>query len=124
MHSTYRKDILYPQLSYRVIGYCFKIYDELFRYQREVEYADALEDCLKRGGLSYVREKIINKRNRADFVVEKKIIVEIKCVRYLTKRDFYQVQRYLQSSGMKLGLLINFHGKVMKFERVVKISAK
>jgi hypothetical protein len=44
--------------------------------------------------------------------------------RILTKEDYYQLQRYLQESRAKLGLLVNFRNKYIKPKRVVRIDTK
>ena len=46
---------------------------------------------------------------RVDFVVEKCLIVEVKCVETLLPVHVAQVLSYLRLSGLKLGLLLNFN---------------
>ena len=93
------KRILYKELSYEIVGSCFGTQNELGRYAREKQYGDLLEKKLKERGLSYEREKFISKTgvdaNRADFIVENTIIVEIKAKPFLTREDYYQLLRYL-----------------------------
>lgn len=51
---------------------------------------------------------------RADVIVEKKVIVELKSVENLAEVHFKQVLTYLKLSGLKLGLLINFNTSLIK----------
>lgn len=51
---------------------------------------------------------------RADLVVEKKVILELKSVEALSKAHRKQIQTYLRLSGMKLGYLFNFGEALMK----------
>lgn len=57
-----------------------------------------------------------------DFIVERKIILELKTVRFLGKEEYYQIQRYLQSLNMKLGLLVNFRAEYLSPKRVILVE--
>ena len=46
MNKTH-KDILYPELSYKLCGLFYRIHNELKRFCNEKQYADALENLLK-----------------------------------------------------------------------------
>jgi len=46
---------------------------------------------------------------RVDFIVEKCLIVEVKCVEKLLPVHVAQLLSYLRLSGLKLGLLLNFN---------------
>ncbi len=54
--NTNREKVLYPDLSYKTVGLCFDVHNELGRYAREKQYADLLEDKFKGEGISYKRE--------------------------------------------------------------------
>jgi GxxExxY protein len=115
--------LLYPELSYLITGLCFKVHNQLGRYSREKQYCDLLEDKLKESKITYKREfSVSNTGNRIDFLIDDKIILEIKALPFLGKNEFYQLQRYLQTLDIKLGLLINFRSKILKPWRVIKIS--
>jgi len=60
--------------------------------------------------------------NIIDFVVENKIVLELKAKLLISKDDYYQLQRYLQAANMKLGLLVNFRSRYLKPKRVVRID--
>ena len=51
---------------------------------------------------------------RADIVVEKKVIIELKCVEKLNNAHKKQLLTYLRLTGMHLGYLLNFSGSLMK----------
>ncbi len=83
------------------------------------------EAKLKELGIPFKREfRIGDTGNIIDFLVDDKIAIELKAKRMLLKEDYYQLQRYLQSMDIKLGLLINFRSKYLKPVRVVKIETK
>lgn len=121
------KNILYPELSYQICGLCFAIHNELGRYRSEKQYADALENVLKEKLINYEREKPLSvsfkgeqqRRNIPDFVIENKIIVDIKAKRLATKEDYFQMKRYLASYNKELGLIVNFRQKYIYPKRVL-----
>ena len=122
--------IIYPELSYKITGLCFKIHNQLGRFAREKQYADALEQLLRENKIKYQREiakpfrfeqKIIS-GNIIDFLIEDKIIIELKAKNFITKDDYRQIQRYLQATNLKLGLLINFNSRYLKPKRIINYS--
>ena len=119
-------NIIYPELSYKLTGLCFQVQKELGRFCREKQYADRLDKLLQEKKIAYQREVEISKLqkgspegNRVDFVIDEKIIVDIKAKRFVTKEDYYQMQRYLQSSDLELGMIINFRNAYLKPKRVL-----
>ncbi len=114
-------------LSYKVCGVLFAVHNELGRLRNEKEYADATEKYLKVFNLPYEREKHLPpsfegespNRNRIDFIVDDKIILEIKTKRMLERTDYFQVKRYLVAMNKKLGLLVNFRDKYIKPRRIL-----
>lgn len=116
-----KKNLIYPELSYVLTGICFSAHNELGPYARERQYGDHIEKKLIELGTPYRREcSIGNSGNVVDFVVDDKIILELKAKRIIVRDDYYQVQRYLQEMGMKLGLLINFRNRYIKPIRIIK----
>ena len=115
--------IIYPELSYTITGICFNIHNEDGRFLREKQYGDKVEKKLNEVGLVYKRELIIGESgNVVDFLIENKIILGIKAKRIIEKEDFYQMQRYLQSTRIKLGLIVNFRNRYLKPVRVIRID--
>ena len=107
--------LIYPELSYLITGICFAVHNELGRYAWEKQYSDAVEQSLKENEIPYQREAAIgNTGNIADFIIDDKLIVEVKAKRFPVKEDYYQIQRYLQASQKKLGLLVNFRQRYLK----------
>ncbi|MCD6105626.1 MAG: hypothetical protein J7J43_07650 [Thermosipho sp. (in: Bacteria)] len=52
-----RKNILFPELSYLITGFCFNVHNKLSRYRNEKEYGDALETLFKDNNIKYFQEK-------------------------------------------------------------------
>ena len=98
-------------------------------YSQEVIYQRVLAWELSQAGLSYAREieqEIFYKgqnepigTRRADFVVEGKVLVELKAIRELENVHLAQILNYLKAFKLKVGLLINFGAKSLKFKRLV-----
>ncbi len=124
MQKTSEK-VLYPELSYKISGIIFSVHNELGFYAKEKQYGDLLEKKLIEIGTLYKRElRISDTGNILDFLVDNCIVVEIKTVRFITDENFRQIQNYLQQTGMKLGILVNFKSKFIKPLRVIKLDNK
>jgi len=118
-----KSDLIYPELSYLITGICFQVHNKLGRFCKEIQYADLLEQKLISNKIKYKRECRVNKtRNIIDFLIENKIIIELKAKNVIIKDDYYQTQRYLQATNIKLGLLINFRNRYLKPIRVIRID--
>jgi len=116
--------LIYPELSYKITGMLFEVHNELGRYGREKQYCDLIENKFILKKVKYKREhRIAQTGNITDFIVEDKIIIEAKAKETITKEDYYQLQRYLQITGFKLGLLVNFRNRYLKPIRVIKIDS-
>lgn len=117
------KKLIFPELSYLITGICFDVHNNLGRYAREKQYGELIEEKLKETSLPFKRELTIGDAgNIVDFLIDGKIILEIKAKRMIIKEDYFQLQRYLQSSNIKLGLLVNFRDKYIKPIRVIRID--
>ncbi len=115
--------LIYPELSYLLTGICFDTHNTLGRYSREKQYGDVLENKFKELKISYKRESRTDKTsNILDFIIDDKIVLELKAKDTVLKEDYYQAQRYLQATGLKLALLVNFRSRYLKPIRIVKID--
>jgi len=124
--------IIYPELSYQLNGIFFEVQNRLGRFSTEKQHSDGVEILLKERGLNYEREKEIfipfgDRKiggNKVDFLVENKILVDIKSKSYITKEDYLQMQRYLRATNFKLGLIANFRSQSVTIKRVINSLAK
>lgn len=122
--------VLYSKLSYQLTGIFFKAHNSLDRFRSEKTYVDAVEEMFKNNGINYTREVPMdksfegegNRRNIPDFIVEKCIIVDIKAKKFITKENYIQMQRYLNASKIKLGMIVNFRSIYLKPKRVVNYN--
>lgn len=121
------ENIIYSDLSYKINGLLFKTHRELGRFRKEKEYGDFLENLLKIENIKYVREyRIKNEqvRNIVDFIIDDKMVLELKSIGYLHTEDFQQTKCYLSALNLKLGLLINFRHDSLIIKRVINSDFK
>ncbi|MBI5071605.1 GxxExxY protein [Candidatus Falkowbacteria bacterium] len=127
IHTNDTNKIIYKELSYKINGILFRAHNELGRYCRERQYADKLEELWKENKINYKREKKmlgdLVTGNIPDFCIEDKILLEIKAKSFIVKEDYYQIQRYLQTNKIKLGLLVNFRNRYLKPIRIIRINS-
>lgn len=123
---TSRTDIIHKELSYKIVGLLYKTHDALGRFAKESHYGDFLEKLFRENHISYEREKVLSVesfKNKADFIIENKMILELKVRPVISREDYYQVQRYLRASDLKLGLIVNFRHKYLNSKRIINSSS-
>ena len=95
----------------------------------EIVYKDALEYEFNKHQIPFQREKeyavhykdvILPHKFYADFVVRDSIILEVKTVSQLNNDHLQQTLNYLSVSNSKLGIVVNFREKQLKYKRVVR----
>ena len=124
-----RDDLVYPELSYLVMGCAFDVYNELGFGHHERYYQRAFAVSLLAKSIPYreqvysplkFKDKIIGKRF-FDFLIDSKIIVELKKDNRFAKQHVDQVKEYLSGSNLKLAILINFTKTKVDYLRVVNL---
>ena len=121
--------IVYKAESYAIIGACFEVYKEKGNGFLEPVYQECLDIEFGLQGIPYIarptldlayKGRPLTKSYIPDFVCYDKIIVEIKAVRELADEHRAQVLNYLNATGYRLGLLVNFgHHPKLEHERLV-----
>jgi len=123
------QDLKYKDITEKIIGASFEVHKFLGNGFPEVIYQRALAYELGKFGLSYKREieqQIFYKdlpepigTRRADFVVEEKVLIEMKAISEITDVHYAQSLNYLKIYKLEVGLLINFGSKSLTFKRLV-----
>lgn len=120
-------EIVESELSYRIVGEAYKIRDELGFGFLEKVYEKALIVGMREIGLRVAQQVPIDVRYHgqnvgtyyADLIVEGRILIEVKVAEKITRAHLAQTRNYLQATGLKLGIVINFSRESVDVERVV-----
>ncbi len=121
--------IVYKELSYKIVGKLFDVYNELGYGHPEKYYQTAIEKALALSKINFksqVHYKLIYRGETIgkyflDFLIENKIILEIKKGEYFSKKNIEQIKSYLEVTGIKLAILANFTPEGVKFYRMLNI---
>jgi len=123
------KELKHKDITEKIIGASFEVHKFLGNGFQEVIYQRALAYEMDKAGLEFAREieqDIFYKEmiepigtRRADFVVEGKVLVELKAVVKSEEVHIAQALNYLKAYKMEVGLLINFGSKSLEFKRLI-----
>ena len=124
--NTVGKEVLYPDLSYKVMQAVFEVHNTLGPGFTEDIYEAALALELAFQGIPFERQVPIQVHYkdhfvgnyRLDMVIDQKIILELKAITELNDIFQAQVRSYLCATGLQLGILINFGTKRVQSIRV------
>ena len=120
--------LVYKEESYKIIGACLEVHNELGPGFLEPVYQEALEVELTNQNIPFQREvplpikykeSVLNKSYIADFILFEKIILELKALDTLSTVHESQVLNYLKATGFKLGILVNFGQPKLQYKRLV-----
>ncbi len=119
--------IIYPELSYQIIGAAFRVFNIVGYGLREKVYQQSFARELELLKLSFVKEclvEIMYKDEKIgkfflDFIVENKIVVELKVRSRFGYTDIRQVMDYLKAGGYKLAILIYVTRDGIKYRRIL-----
>ncbi len=122
--------VLYPELSYKLMEIAFEIHNLLGPGFTEDIYENAYVMELEERNIPYERQKPITVCYkgkplgiyRLDLVVDNKIILELKAVAALTDLYKQQLFSYLKATGIELGILINFGSSRVGRIRIVSTN--
>ena len=124
-----RKDLIYPELSYQIVGVLFDVWNEVGFGHKEKFYQNAVSIGLKNIKLNFgeqVPMKVYYKNKKIglyyfDFFIENKIILEIKVRNYFSKKDIEQAYSYLKSNNLKLCIIAHFTRTGVKYKRILNL---
>jgi GxxExxY protein len=125
-----RGDLIYPDLSYQIIGCAYDVFNSIGGGHKEIVYQRAMSLALKAKGVMYTEQHYypvkyndtVVGKNFFDFYIEEKIVVELKSASRFTKPNYDQVLNYLNISNIKLALLISFGAEEVRCKRVVNFK--
>ena len=120
-------DLLHHELTREVIGAAMEVHRTLGSGFLESVYEEALVIEFDLRKILYERQKeveVIYKEKTAkqficDFLVEGKVLVELKALKDITAVEEAQLLNYLKATGLEVGLLINFGQSSLRYKRLV-----
>lgn len=121
-------EILYKELSYEIVGAAMEVHRILGPGFLEAVYHAALAHEFQLRGIPFEQRKklkveykgVIVGDYEADFLVDEKIVVEIKAISALTNRDEAQAHNYLTATHFHLAILLNFGTDSLQRQRIVR----
>ena len=122
-----KKNIIYKELSYKIIELALEVHNELGCGFLEKVYENALMILFERERIPskqqapvdvYFQERVVG-QYFADILVDNKVILELKTVDTIAEVHKAQVLNYLRATGMKLGLILNFAKPSLEYKRLV-----
>jgi GxxExxY protein len=121
------KDYKYSDITRKIIGAAMKVHSTLGNGFQEVIYQRALDIEFPKWELTAQRELEMPifydgfeiGTRRVDFLVEQKVMVEIKALTALEDVHLAQAINYLEAYNLEIGLLLNFGAKSLQYRRVI-----
>ncbi len=121
-----RGTLKHSELTERIIGVFYDVYNELGYGFLESTYAAAMTVALQQCGLAVAREVAVPVwfRGRkigpyfADLMVERRVLLELKAARCIESAHEAQLLHYLRATDIEIGLLLNF-GLQPQFRRLI-----
>ena len=121
-------ELLYKEMTFAIIGAAMEVHRILGPGFLEAVYQAALERELTLRGILFEKQvrlpvsykDILVGEYIADFVVDGKLIVEIKAVSNFNSQHQAQAMHYLAATGCRLSLLLNFGTGSLEHRRVIK----
>ncbi len=122
-----REDLVEPDLCYKIVGAVFEVGSELGPGHKEVYYQKAVALAFTKRKLSFQEQVPINVRFEGtvvgrqflDFVVDGRVVVELKRGDHFASSNIKQIFGYLKATGLQLGILVNFTSRGVKYRRIV-----
>lgn len=121
--------LLHGDLTDKIIGICYDIHRQYGSGHKESVYQNAMEEKLQLSDINFSREYLISVKSedtdkilgshRLDFVIDNKVVVEVKAIKFTYKKLEQQLYSYLRNSQYKVGLMINFGSVKLYIKRVI-----
>lgn len=119
-------EILYKDLSYQTVGCIYEMYNQVGFGYREKHYQEILAEIFKVKKVKFNRELLgrlifngkIIARFYLDFLIDDKIVIELKVANDFYTQHINQIVSYLTANKLKLGLLVLITRNGIKIKRL------
>ncbi|WP_376692097.1 GxxExxY protein [Wenzhouxiangella sp. EGI_FJ10409] len=125
--SAPQPDLLYAELTERIRQTAFEIHRYFGNGFLEKVYEGALENRLQKQGISVHRQAPLRVKDEdgttvghytADLIIAGRVLIEIKATGNLVPEHQAQLLNYLKTTGIKVGLIINFGNRKLQLKRM------
>jgi GxxExxY protein len=123
------EDFPLKEETYRILGACFEVYNEMGRGFLEPVYQECLELELQLQEIPFESQVTLEleykghqleKRYQPDLICFDSVVVEIKATSSLAIDHEAQLLNYMNAGGFEVGLLVNFgHYPKLEYTRLV-----
>ena len=121
-------EFIHGNLTYKIIGILFRVYNAMGSGFKEKYYQDAIRRVLEKEKVPFLEqvkmdmsfEGIKIGKYYIDFVINHKVVLEIKSKSFISHKDVRQVLEYLKKSGIEVGLIACFASEGMKIKRLLR----
>jgi len=134
--DTNENEILYKDLSYKIVGLAMRVHSKLGYEFLEKVYENALMVLFRREGIEakqqapitvYFEKEVVG-NYYADILVEDRVILEIKPARHpaggsvekIIDAHIAQTLNYLKATRLRLAIILNFSKEKLEYKRIVK----
>ena len=119
--------MLYKETTEKILNASFEVHKALGSGFLESVYEAALAMEFDLQNISFERQKKLDVyyKNRtvksfyADYLVEGRVLVELKAIRTYTENEIAQLLNYLKGGGIEVGLLLNFGSSSLQWKRLI-----
>lgn len=126
MNNT-SNNIIYPALSYKIMGVLFSVHNQLGNELQEKIYQRSVANELIQQNIAFKREvyiPIVDHNGQQgkcflDFVIDRNIALELKANPTIYKKDIRQLLAYLAITNLRLGIIANFRTIRLTYQRVI-----
>ena len=122
-------NLLHKELSYQIRGCAIEVRKNYGLGHKETVYQNVFQEELDAKKIIHKREasiKVYSTKTgkvigsyRPDFLIDNKVVVEIKALKFIPKTEIDTFYNYLRNSEYELGLLINFGSNRLIIKRVI-----
>lgn len=129
MEKNNEDKVIFPELSYKIVGILFDVWNTIGYGHKESFYQKAISKNLRDSDIPFREQektKVEYKGEEVgiyflDFLIDNKIVLEIKKREYFSKKDIDQLYGYLKATKLKLGIIAHFTKTGVKFKRVLNL---
>lgn len=125
--NTDDEKLIYEELTFKLIGFSMQVHTTLGYGFLEKVYENSLMVMLRKNGIQVAQQApipVLFEGEKvgdyfADILVENKVILELKTADSIVGHHRAQLLNYLKETGFRVGIILNFGGRKLEYERMV-----